>query len=146
MRSTEHHMTCPSPLTATATTRHYDLMSSLLFLWLIVVFVCALCVVACVHVVPGSFLERFLLWLTTCLSVHPVALHGNVIHLVPGSFLERFFAATSPLSPAERGAYLESPPEDAPDIEEAHQVCLRVEMRPTLCVWWGVTFVWVGGG
>lgn len=32
------------------------------------------------------------------------------------------------MSPAERGKYLESPPEDAPDIEEAHQVC------------------WVGGG
>jgi hypothetical protein len=26
------------------------------------------------------------------------------------------------MSPAERGAYLESPPQDAPDIEEAHQV------------------------
>jgi len=41
---------------------------------------------------------------------------------VPGSFLERFFAATAPMAPAERGAYLESPPQDAPDIEEAHQV------------------------
>lgn len=40
----------------------------------------------------------------------------------PGSFLERFFAATAALSPAERGAYLESPPDNAPDIEEAHQV------------------------
>jgi hypothetical protein len=26
------------------------------------------------------------------------------------------------MSAAERGAYLESPPGDAPDIEEAHQV------------------------
>lgn len=41
---------------------------------------------------------------------------------MPGSFLERFFAATGPMAPAERGAYLESPPQDAPDIEEAHQV------------------------
>lgn len=40
----------------------------------------------------------------------------------PGSFLERFFAATGPMTAAERGAYLESPPDQAPDIEEAHQV------------------------
>jgi hypothetical protein len=44
----------------------------------------------------------------------------------PGSFLTRFFEATQPMGPAERGAYLESPPGDAPDIEEAHQVrCLQ---------------------
>jgi hypothetical protein len=40
----------------------------------------------------------------------------------PDSFLHRFFEATRDLSPAERGAFLESPPSDAPDIEEAHQV------------------------
>lgn len=40
----------------------------------------------------------------------------------PGSFLQRFFDATQPMSAAERGAYLENPPGDAPDIEEAHQV------------------------
>lgn len=39
-----------------------------------------------------------------------------------GSFLERFFAATGSMSAAERGSYLESPPDSAPDIEEAHQV------------------------
>lgn len=26
------------------------------------------------------------------------------------------------MTPAERGVYLEQPPQDAPDIEEAHQV------------------------
>lgn len=40
----------------------------------------------------------------------------------PDSFLQRFFDATQPMSAAERGAYLENPPGDAPDIEEAHQV------------------------
>lgn len=42
----------------------------------------------------------------------------------PDSFLTRFFESTQPMSPAERGAYLEQPPQDAPDIEEAHQVCV----------------------
>ena len=39
-----------------------------------------------------------------------------------GSFLQRFFASTADMDPAQRGAYLEYPPEDAPDIDEAHHV------------------------
>jgi ubiquitin carboxyl-terminal hydrolase L3 len=37
------------------------------------------------------------------------------------SFLRRFFAATASLSPAERGRFLERPPEGAPDLEAAHR-------------------------
>jgi ubiquitin carboxyl-terminal hydrolase L3 len=37
------------------------------------------------------------------------------------SFLRRFLAATTPLSPAERGRYLERPPQGAPDLEAAHR-------------------------
>lgn len=39
-----------------------------------------------------------------------------------GSFLERFFNATRDMSPAQRGAYLENPPPDAPDIDNAQAV------------------------
>ena len=39
-----------------------------------------------------------------------------------GSFLRRFLGATRDMSPAERGTYLEHPPPDAPDIDEAHDV------------------------
>ncbi|KXZ44273.1 hypothetical protein GPECTOR_70g504 [Gonium pectorale] len=38
-----------------------------------------------------------------------------------GSFLQRFLLATSGMSPADIGKYLEEPPEGAPNIEEAHQ-------------------------
>ena len=38
------------------------------------------------------------------------------------SFLDTFISTTTPMTPEERGAYLESPPEGAPDIEEAHKV------------------------
>ena len=39
-----------------------------------------------------------------------------------GSFLQRFYKATADMDPAQRGAYLEHPPEGAPDIDEAHHV------------------------
>ena len=39
-----------------------------------------------------------------------------------GSFLQQFLAATEGMSPAQRGAYLEQPPEGAPDIDSIHQV------------------------
>ncbi len=39
-----------------------------------------------------------------------------------GSFLARFLAATQGMDPAAVGAFLEHPPEGAPDIEAAHQV------------------------
>ena len=38
------------------------------------------------------------------------------------SFLQRFFSATADMDPAQRGTYLEHPPEGAPDIDEAHHV------------------------
>jgi ubiquitin carboxyl-terminal hydrolase L3 len=37
------------------------------------------------------------------------------------SFLRRFFAATAPLSPEERGRFLESPPAGAPDLAASHR-------------------------
>lgn len=49
---------------------------------------------------------------------------GNCLDRVtpsPGSFLQQFFAATAAMAPDERGAFLESPPPGAPDIEAAHQ-------------------------
>ena len=42
-----------------------------------------------------------------------------------GSFLQRFLAATAHMTPEERGKYLEEPPPGAPDLDEAHQACLR---------------------
>ena len=39
-----------------------------------------------------------------------------------GSFLEDFFGKTSEMGAGERGAYLETPPAGAPDIDEAHEV------------------------
>ena len=39
-----------------------------------------------------------------------------------GSFLQQFLGTTEGMSPAERGAYLEQPPEGAPDIDSIHQV------------------------
>lgn len=39
-----------------------------------------------------------------------------------GSFLQQFLAATQGLGPAERGAYLEHPPEGGPDIDSIHEV------------------------
>jgi hypothetical protein len=44
------------------------------------------------------------------------------------------------MSAAERGSYLESPPEAAPDIEEAHQVCGR---GGVLCVCLDSGSTWV---
>lgn len=39
-----------------------------------------------------------------------------------GSFLQQFFQATADMDAAQRGAYLEHPPEGAPDIDDAHHV------------------------
>lgn len=45
---------------------------------------------------------------------------GLVPAFAPDSFLARFYEATASMTPAERAAYLESPPAGAPDIEAAH--------------------------
>lgn len=39
-----------------------------------------------------------------------------------GSWLEEFYQRTQPMSPAERGAFLERPPSDAPSLDDAHEV------------------------
>ena len=39
-----------------------------------------------------------------------------------GSFFQRFFSETEGMSPEERGRYLEDPPPEAPDLDEAHHV------------------------
>uniref|UniRef100_A0A383W0T3 Ubiquitin carboxyl-terminal hydrolase n=1 Tax=Tetradesmus obliquus TaxID=3088 RepID=A0A383W0T3_TETOB len=57
----------------------------------------------------------------TIAMLHSIGNNRQRLQLEPGSFLTRFFEATQPMGAAERGAYLESPPGDAPDIEEAHQ-------------------------
>ncbi len=52
---------------------------------------------------------------------HPVSTTHT--HTAPGSFLRRFFEDTHAMSPEERAAYLETPPADAPSMDEAHAVC-----------------------
>ena len=39
-----------------------------------------------------------------------------------GSFLDEFYARTAAMSPTERGCYLEHPPSDAPELDDAHEV------------------------
>ena len=39
----------------------------------------------------------------------------------PGSFLARFLGDTQEMTPAQRGTYLEHPPEGAPSIDAAHE-------------------------
>ena len=40
----------------------------------------------------------------------------------PASFLQSFLAQTARMTSAQRGDYLENPPEDGPDIDKAHEV------------------------
>ena len=46
-----------------------------------------------------------------------------------GSFMHEFLAATEGMSPQERGAFLERPPEGAPDIDSIHQARLGLSAR-----------------
>ncbi len=39
-----------------------------------------------------------------------------------GSFLADFYSQTAVMTPEERGRFLEDPPQDAPDIDSAHEV------------------------
>ncbi len=57
--------------------------------------------------------------------------HASAARAEEGSFLQRFFAATERMSPEARGAYLERPPPEAPDIDDAH----RVSRAPTSTVY-----------
>ena len=47
-----------------------------------------------------------------------------ILFLIPGqeSFLKQFFDATASMDPTSRGAFLENPPQGAPNIEETHHV------------------------
>ena len=65
------------------------------------------------------------------------------------SFFQQFFEATQGMNPTARGAFLEEPPEGAPDIEEVHHVSqiallplpeTRVNLK-TLSIM-QVTFIW----
>lgn len=54
-----------------------------------------------------------------CNSVKPPA---AALEVARGSFLEKFLLATQPLSPEERGSYLERPPPGAPSLDAFHHV------------------------
>ena len=60
-------------------------------------------------------------------QLHPAHAAGK------DSFLQRFLTATADMDAAQRGAYLEDPPEGAPDIDQAHHVsCLEHVSSPWL--------------
>eukprot|EP00775_Hariotina_reticulata_P001552 gene1552-1891_t len=46
----------------------------------------------------------------TIAMLHSFGNNLDKLSIAPGSFLERFFAATQPMTPADRGVYLEAPP------------------------------------
>ena len=54
--------------------------------------------------------------------LHCLANATDYLQLEPNSFLSQFLTATGGMSPAERGAYLEHPPENAPSIDSIHEV------------------------
>lgn len=45
------------------------------------------------------------------------------------------------MSPAERGAYLEAPPEGAPDIDQAHAVCRQSLHQKGTYLWLGAMYM-----
>ncbi|KAI7846271.1 hypothetical protein COHA_000250 [Chlorella ohadii] len=53
--------------------------------------------------------------------LHALANSRDRLHIADGSFLHQFLAATEGMGAAERGAYLEHPPQGAPDIDSIHQ-------------------------
>ncbi|KAL4428290.1 hypothetical protein ABPG75_002379 [Micractinium tetrahymenae] len=57
--------------------------------------------------------------------LHSLANNAQALKIAEGSFLQQFLAATEGLGPAERGAYLEHPPEGAPDIDSIHESAAR---------------------
>lgn len=56
----------------------------------------------------------------TIAVLHAILNNRDRVPLLPDSFFARFLSATSALSPDERARYLESPPEDGPDLEGSH--------------------------
>ncbi|EFJ41731.1 hypothetical protein VOLCADRAFT_83997 [Volvox carteri f. nagariensis] len=57
----------------------------------------------------------------TIAVLHSIGNNLSTMDPADGSFLQQFFSATSGMSAAEAGKYLEEPPSGAPSIEEAHQ-------------------------
>ncbi|GIL51422.1 hypothetical protein Vafri_7413 [Volvox africanus] len=57
----------------------------------------------------------------TIAILHSIGNNLSTLAPAESSFLKEFFTATSGMSPAEAGKYLEEPPAGAPSIEEAHQ-------------------------
>ena len=63
-------------------------------------------------------------WFSRQSGPESVSTHRLFPHTPPtadGSFLHQFLAATEGMGAAERGAYLEHPPQGAPDIDSIHQ-------------------------
>ncbi|CAK0786891.1 hypothetical protein CVIRNUC_010105 [Coccomyxa viridis] len=57
--------------------------------------------------------------------LHSLANNQDAISVSKGSFLQRFLTATADMDAAQRGAYLEDPPEGAPDIDQAHHAAAQ---------------------
>lgn len=63
--------------------------------------------------------------------LHALLNNRDVAQITPGSFLDRYFAAVKDLTPEDRGRFLESPPEGAPDVEDAHkEASLQGQSKP----------------
>ncbi|EFN55337.1 hypothetical protein CHLNCDRAFT_35608 [Chlorella variabilis] len=61
----------------------------------------------------------------TIALLHAVANNRQALGLAEGSFLQQFLEVTAGMGPAERGGYLESPPEGAPDIDSIHEAAAQ---------------------
>lgn len=76
----------------------------------------------------------------TIALLHLVAnnMSGPEVNLTikPESFLDDFLKATKGMNPAEKGAYLENPPEGAPSIDSIHEVGRNGSLCWTIA-WWG---------
>lgn len=59
------------------------------------------------------------------MSGYPVKLTHCIGFAAPGSFLANFTNSTKDMTPADRGQFLENPPDGAPDIEDAHKVLYK---------------------
>lgn len=53
--------------------------------------------------------------------LHSLANNKESLKTADGSFLHQYLGATEAMDPASRGAYLEDPPEGAPDIDSIHE-------------------------
>ena len=58
----------------------------------------------------------------TIALLHAIGNNRHHIKIKEDSFLDKFFKVTESMSPAERGTYLENPPDGGPSIDEIHEV------------------------